>query len=215
MDARLAHHANLDVSGYDDNPHHPRIAELLISGMPVAKPPALLVDVATGTGFAAYAALRALGPERVLAVDISSAMIGQARRKAADLDPSGVITWRLGTAVPLDLADASADAVTCASAMHFLGAAAVREFRRVLRPGGQLAFSIPSGVDLRPSPELRREMPADLTLPQDEEQAARLATDAGFVDAHVVLTAPSTPERPRRSFLVYAKAPSERGPGGA
>lgn len=206
---------HLDVTGYDEDPHHPRIAQLLIDGLPPAEPPALLVDVATGTGAAAFAALRGLEPQRVLAVDISPSMIEQARRKAADLDPGGIITWQLGPAIPLDLPDAAADVLVCASAMHFLGVAALVEFRRVLRPGGQVAFSIPSGADLQPSPSLRELMPEGLELPHDAAAAARLATDAGFVEVRAVLTPPSAPDRPRRSFLVYAKAPSGRGSDGA
>lgn len=215
MDPAPAHHVDLDVSNYDDDPHHPRIAAALLAGLPATEPPALLVDVATGTGVVAFAALTALGPEQVLAVDIAPAMLQQARRKATDLDPGGVITWQLGTAVPLDLADGAADVVLCSSAMHFLGSPALREFRRVLRPGGTVAFSIPSGADLQVSPALRAEMPADLTLPQDGAAACELATAAGFVDAHALLTPPVAPQRPRRSFLVYAKAPSGGRPGGA
>lgn len=215
MDPTLARHVNLDVSHYDDDPHHPRIAAALLAGLLPTERPALVVDVATGTGVVAFAALTALRPEKVIAVDIAPAMLEQARRKAVDLDPAGVITWQLGTAVPLAVADGAADVVLCSSAMHFLGGPALREFRRVLRPGGTVAFSIPSGVDLQVSPALRAEMPADLTLPKDVAAACELATAAGFVDARAVLTPPVAPQRPRRSFLVYAKAPSGGRPGGA
>ena len=55
---------------YDDDPHHLVIARQLVAGLRPVPEPGLVVDVATGTGFAALAALEALAPRRVLAVDI-------------------------------------------------------------------------------------------------------------------------------------------------
>ncbi|MER6791339.1 class I SAM-dependent methyltransferase, partial [Amycolatopsis mediterranei] len=60
---------------YDADPFHGLVAEALVEPLPDA--PGLVLDVATGTGFAAYAALR-LKPARVLAVDLSPAMVARA-----------------------------------------------------------------------------------------------------------------------------------------
>ena len=128
---------------YDDDTFHARVAEALVGPLPSG--PELVVDVATGTGFAAYAALR-LKPARVLAVDLSMAMLARAEAKAAALDPDGRIEWRVGPAVPMPAEDHSADVVLCASSLHFLGAVAFTDWLRVLKPGGRLAFSVVSGA---------------------------------------------------------------------
>lgn len=194
------------ADAYDEDPHHGVIAELLVADLPRRSFP-LVVDVATGTGVAAFAALRALDPARVLAVDISPRMVEQARAKAAGQDPEGRIEWQVAPAVPLPQPDGSTDLVVCASALHFLGAAALRDWRRVLRPGGLAAFSIPMAAEFRPSPAFRNLLPADLTIPADPADAQRLALDAGFASAQVMTSPPAAPDQPRRAFLVRAEAP--------
>jgi ubiquinone/menaquinone biosynthesis C-methylase UbiE len=182
---------------YDDDPHHLVTARRLVAGLRPVPEPELVVDVATGTGFAALAALEALAPRRVLAIDISPRMIEKAAAKPAS---DGRVEWRVAPAAPLDLPDATADVVLCASALHLLGAGAPPEWRRVLRPGGQAAFSIPMAADFNPSPAFAATLPSDLTMPADEAGAERIARAAGFETVRVTTTAP-----PRRSFLVFAE----------
>jgi hypothetical protein len=79
----------------------------------------------------------------------------------------------------------------------------------VLRPGGQVAFSVPMAEDFHPSPGFRRMIGAHLTVPPDAEAAAGIALEAGFVGARAELTAPAASERPRRVFLVWADAPGD------
>ena len=185
---------------YDDDPHHLVIAQQLVAGLRPVPEPELVVDVATGTGFAALAALEALAPRRVLAVDVSPRMIEKA---AAKTPGDNRVEWRVAPAVPLDLPDGAADVVLCASALHLIGAAGLPEWRRVLRPGGQAAFSIPVAADFHPSPELAASLPTDLRVPADEAGAERFARAAGFGSVRVTTT-PS----PRRSFLVFADVPA-------
>jgi ubiquinone/menaquinone biosynthesis C-methylase UbiE len=180
---------------YDDDPHHLVIARELVSGLRRVPAPGLVVDVATGTGFAALAALETLAPRRVLGIDLSPRMI---ERAAAKTDR---VEWRVGPAVPLDLPDGAADVVLCASALHLIGAAAPPEWRRVLRPGGQVAFSIPVAADFHPSPAFAASLPIDLAVPADEAGAERIARAAGFESVRVTTT-----PAPRRSFLVFAEA---------
>jgi ubiquinone/menaquinone biosynthesis C-methylase UbiE len=185
------------ADSYDDDPHHLAIARRLVAGLRPVPNPELVIDVATGTGFAALAALEALTPRRVVGIDVSPRMI----EKAAVKD--GRIEWRVAPAVPLDLPDEAADVVLCASALHLIGATAPPEWRRVLRPGGQAAFSIPMAADFHPSPAFAASLPTDLTVPADEADAERIARAAGFESVRVTITPPS-----RRSFLVFADAPS-------
>ena len=179
---------------YDDDPHHLAIARQLVAGLRPGVEPDLVVDVATGTGFAAITALETLAPRRVLAIDNSPRMIEKAAAK------TGRIEWRVAPAVPLDLPDGAADVVLCASALHLIGASALLEWRRVLRPGGHVAFSIPVAADFHPSPEFAASLPTDLAVPADEAGAERIARAAGFESVRVTTTAP-----PRRSFLVFAE----------
>jgi ubiquinone/menaquinone biosynthesis C-methylase UbiE len=191
---------------YDDDLHHVEIAEALVRGLRPTSPPALVVDVATGTGFAAFAALRLLAAQRVVGVDISRGMLDRARVKAPHEDPDGRIEWRHAPAMPLDLATGSADVVLCASALHLVGRDALREWLRVLRPGGQVAFSVPMAEDFHPSPEFRRMVESHLTVPRDASEAAGIAREAGFAEARAEILLPAS-ERPRRVFIVRAQAP--------
>ncbi|OXM66884.1 class I SAM-dependent methyltransferase [Amycolatopsis vastitatis] len=187
---------------YDDDTFHAAVADELIAPLP--SEPGVVLDVATGTGFAAYAALR-LKPVRVLAVDLSTAMLAKARAKAPSLDPSGVITWQAGPAVPMPADDGSADVVLCASSLHFLGAVAFADWLRVLKPGGRLAFSVVSGARFRPSGPFADFVPGDLPFPLDEAGAAALAKD--FVDVSAKTFTVDDGERVRSVFVVHATAP--------
>ena len=66
----------------------------------------------------------------------------QALRLARSKPGAARVGWRLGLAGALDLPDDEADAVVISLVLHHLGPAgkrrALREIRRVLRPGGQL-----------------------------------------------------------------------------
>jgi ubiquinone/menaquinone biosynthesis C-methylase UbiE len=183
------------------------VAEALVDGLTTK--PSVLLDVACGTGAASFAALR-LGPERIVATDISPAMITVATEKAAELDPESRIAWHAGPAVPMPVEDGSADAVVCASALHFLGMTALADWRRVLRPGGEIAFSIsrrPSAAAASgPSDHFAEVMANDFERPADEAEAAALATSAGFEDASARLFSADV-GRPRAVFVVHARQP--------
>ncbi|WP_253774639.1 class I SAM-dependent methyltransferase [Goodfellowiella coeruleoviolacea] len=195
---------------YDDDLFHHGVAQALVAGLPQDPPAGTVLDVATGTGAAAFAALRHLRPQRVVGVDLSGRMIDRALAQAATLDPGQRIQWRVGPAVPAPVGRASVDVVLCASSLHFLGLAAVRDWLRVLRPGGRAAFTLPPAATFRPSGVFADLVAADLTIPADEQQAAAVATEAGFVDA-VARRLDVAGERPKSVFLVYATAPPAGG----
>jgi ubiquinone/menaquinone biosynthesis C-methylase UbiE len=190
------------ADGYDADPHHPLIAQRLVAGLTTG--PRLLVDVATGTGEAAFAAVQTLAAERVVAIDVSGGMLRIARAKAADRDPDGRIEWRQAPAVPLDLPDGAANALVCASALHLLGPEAPVEWARVLRPGGEVAFSLPVAADFTQSPDFAAMVGRAVAPPADQDGAAAVATAAGFTSARVEVTEPVSDDRPRRAFLVWA-----------
>ena len=96
-----------------------------------------MLDVATGTGWAALAAAQHVGPTgRVLGVDLAPELLERARQKVAAAGLTHV-EFRAGDAERLDLGDQHFDVVLCASALFFVPdmLAALREWHRVLKPG--------------------------------------------------------------------------------
>ncbi|MFC4561769.1 class I SAM-dependent methyltransferase [Nocardiopsis mangrovi] len=185
---------------------HRRVADRLVGGIADSAAPGTVLDAATGTGDAAFAVLRRFRPERIVAVDLSPRMVERAAGAAAEHDPGGRIDWRTAPAVPAPVGDGTADLVVCASSLHFLGAEALRDWRRVLRPGGRLAFSLPARATFDPAPAFAALVRADIPLPDDDVQAAAIATGAGFTAARADrLDVPG--ERARAVFLVHAAAP--------
>jgi demethylmenaquinone methyltransferase / 2-methoxy-6-polyprenyl-1,4-benzoquinol methylase len=109
----------------------------------------VVVDVCTGTGDLAMAAVRATpGAARVVGIDFSAAMlrVGRDKLREARLDPRVALVRGDATSIPI--ADASVDAVTIAFGIRNVNdvAAACREMARVLRRGGRVAileFAVP------------------------------------------------------------------------
>ncbi|WP_414935818.1 DUF2203 family protein [Amycolatopsis sp. cmx-11-51] len=190
---------------YDEDAFHGLVADALVDGLGRTAPERVL-DVATGTGVAAFAALR-LKPGEVLAIDISPGMIAQAETKAATRDPGRLITWQVASAVPSPVEDEGADVVLCASSLHFLGAAALRDWLRALRPGGRVGFSLPLASAFRPSEAFAAIVPTDLKLPETEYDAAGLAAEAGFTEVTVKRLEVESEDRIRSVFVVHATKP--------
>jgi len=132
-----------------------------------------IADIACGTGVLTTRIERELHPEAIYGVDMSEGMLDKARAK------SDGVTWMRGPAEQLPFEDQSLDAVVTTTAFHFFNqAAALREFHRVLTPGGMLAVT---AIASRGS---RFQMPAgNLWKPQHNATATEfraLFEDAGF-----------------------------------
>lgn len=102
-----------------------------------AAPSERILDVATGTGFAARR-LAARGAD-VLGVDFAAEAIDAAR----ELDRAGDIDFRVADAEALPFPDAHFDGVLSTFGVMFCGdpQRAARELGRVCRPGGRLALA--------------------------------------------------------------------------
>jgi SAM-dependent methyltransferase len=134
-------------------------------------PPAQVLDVGTGTGFAALAA--AASGHAVTGIDLAQPMLDVARAEAKGrgLD----VCFRLKDAVDPQLPPASWDAIVC---RHFLWTLrepelALRNWLSLLRPGGRVvaidgfwfaptvgAEEVPSLFDQYYTPETRAALPA-------------------------------------------------------
>jgi len=120
----------------------PAQAKLLACAAPA--PGERVLDVACGTGLVAFAAAQAVGPAgAVLGVDLSGAMVESARRRARGRGLENTRFARMD-AESLDLRDGSFDVALCALGLMYVPdpAQALREMRRVLRPGGRLVVAV-------------------------------------------------------------------------
>ena len=114
-------------------------------------PGATVADIGAGTGYFAIPLAQAIGPEgKVFAIDLQPEMLDLLRKKIEGHGSPRNISLLQGTAESTTLPPASCDLVFIANVWHELPdhAAALREFRRVLRPDGALAI-----VDWRPDTE--------------------------------------------------------------
>jgi ubiquinone/menaquinone biosynthesis C-methylase UbiE len=101
-----------------------------------------VLDVATGTGIAAEAAIAVVGAGgHVTATDNSQAMVDRARQRLAGSPNASVV---VDDGQSLSFADGSFDAVVCSFGLMFFPdpARGLSEFHRVLRPGGRAAVSV-------------------------------------------------------------------------
>jgi len=186
----------------------------------------VVVDVACGTGDLTLAMAHGLWPNpgdwppakgQVIGIDFTFEMLPLARDKAnrlreGDLDGRTLATgdyvyWLNGDAQSIPLPDASADVVSIAFGIRNVQdpAAAIREFRRILRPGGCLIileFSLPTNAVLRGMYNFyfRQVLPRTATLISGDrtgaykylpesvntfigrEQMMTMMRDAGFAD---------------------------------
>jgi ubiquinone/menaquinone biosynthesis C-methylase UbiE len=161
-------------------------------------PGAQVLDIATGTGWVALAAAERVGPTgRVLGVDQSPEMLARAQKKVTAAGLSN-IEFRAGDAARLDLKDEWVDVVLCASALWLLPdmLAALKEWHRVLKPGGQVAFSGQGSTLLQPLLDLwdARVRHYGVSVPPPSqnqrllaatETCRRLLHEAGFVQTEV------------------------------
>ena len=178
------------------------------------RPGDTLLDVGTGDGLIAFGALERLGPSgRVIFSDISQDLLDHCRKAA---DAEGLLArcaFVLAAADRLTgVADASVDAVTTRSVLIYVKdkAAALREFYRVLKPGGRVSLFEPinvlmsaadpdrfSGYDVTPVRALAAKVQAlyesiqpsgvDPMIDFDDRDLVRHTRNAGFPDIDLEL----------------------------
>src|SRR5262249_21355285 len=151
-----------------------------------------VLDIATGTGLSAEAALAAVGPTgHVTASDVPPAMADRARERLGNV-PNASVSVEDGQA--LSFADGSFDAVLCNLGLMFFPdpVRGLSEFRRVLRPGAHAAVSVNTMVErsynhqinaiiARHMPSLTKAVTRTFAL-GDASRLRSLFNEAGFVD---------------------------------
>ena len=134
----------------------------------------LVADIACGTGILARRIADELLPEEVYGIDMSDGMLAQARRRSSS------VSWKKGPAEQLPFDDDFLDAVVTTSAFHFFDQpAALREFHRVLAPGGLVAVATISPRQVLPVQIFGASRWAPSHNPTPAEVRA-LFEDAGF-----------------------------------
>ncbi len=169
-----------------------------------------VLDAACGTGDLAVAGLQA-GASHVTGLDFSPAMLRRARRKSGSY--AAELEWIEGDMLRLPFADATFDAATVGFGVRNVTELdrALRELRRVLRPGGRLAileitqprgalkpfFSlwfdriVPALGKILPGGAAYTYLPASVRRFPSAERLAGLLRDVGFVDVRFRLLAGS------------------------
>ena len=193
-----------------------------------------VLDVGCGEGMIAFGALER-GAGEVVFSDVSSDLLDFCRSAACELGVSD--RCRFVQAAADDLAgidDASIDLVTTRSVLIYVARKreALREFARVLKPGGRISLFEPInrfamrdaetwwGYDLsavsREAAKLRavfdvlQPVDSDPMLDFDERDLIRLAEEAGFFPIHLVLEVDVKPSEPRSwdAFINMAGNPN-------
>jgi ubiquinone/menaquinone biosynthesis C-methylase UbiE len=185
----------------------------------VGRPGQRVLDIGTGTGLAAEAALAAVGPSgHVTAADLSPDMIERARER---LGGAPNVTIRVEDGQALTFPDNCFDSVICSSALMLFPdpGRGLAEFYRVLRPGGHAAVSVntvPEGaytfrvfaIIARYEPALRPMVSRMFAL-GTEGRLGPLFTQTGFQDVSI---ATRSHRFPMPSFDAYFEQ-FERGWG--
>jgi ubiquinone/menaquinone biosynthesis C-methylase UbiE len=111
-----------------------------------AGPRARVLDIGCGTGRLAERLTTADGVRSIVGCDFSAGMLANAAERLAAPRAAGVASLVRGDATRLPFADGAFDAAVSTEAFHWFPDqdAALRELRRVLRPGGRLLLALVS-----------------------------------------------------------------------
>jgi ubiquinone/menaquinone biosynthesis C-methylase UbiE len=110
------------------------------------KPGQRLLEIAAGPGDTGFLAASRLGNGRLVSTDIAPAMVEAARKRGAELGIDNA-DYRVIDAQQMDFDDASFDGAICRWGYMLMPdpATALKETKRVLKPGGRLALAVFTG----------------------------------------------------------------------
>ncbi|MGH8999189.1 MAG: class I SAM-dependent methyltransferase [Acidimicrobiia bacterium] len=116
------------------------------------QPGQTILELAAGPGETGFLAATRVGPQgRLISTDVGPGMVEAARRGVAARG-LGNVECRLMDAQEIDLPDSSVDGVLCRFGLMLMPdpARAVEGARRILRPGGRLAYAVWGTPDRNP-----------------------------------------------------------------
>ena len=158
-----------------------------------------VLDVGCGTGFATEGLL-----ERVEEVHGLDQSVHQMRRAFAKFGTRGRVRFHRGDAERLPFADDAFDVVWSSGSIEYWPnpVAALREFRRVARPGGQVLVVGPNN----PRSSVMKRLADAIMLFYDEDEADRMFDEAGFEEFRHVTMGPSY--SPEIAITTVAEVPA-------
>jgi len=129
----------------------------------------VLVDVGAGDGLIAFGAFERVGPSlKAVLIDVSAPLLKRAEDRAVELGLRDHCAFLQTSAEQLDgVPDASANVLTARAVLVYVAdkAAAVRQFHRVLKPGGRVSIGEPifryEALQLAALTDFLRSRPAD------------------------------------------------------
>ncbi|WP_293032434.1 methyltransferase domain-containing protein [Natronococcus sp.] len=163
------------------------------------EPEATVLDVGCGTGFATEGLLEHV--EEVYAVDQSEHQLEQAYAKFGKRAPP--VHFHRGDAERLPFATDTFDVVWSSGSIEYWPnpILALREFRRVLKPGGQVLVVGPN----YPENPIAQRLADAMMLFYDEYEADRMFKAAGFEDVRHAFMGPEY--EPEVAITTVARAP--------
>lgn len=159
-----------------------------------------VLEIAAGPGDTGFLAATRLGKGRLVSTDLAPGMVDAARKRGAELGIQNV-DYRVLDAQAMDLQDASFDGIICRWGFMLMPdpAAALRECKRVLVPGGRLVFAVFTAPDENPFASIPARVlteagylprptsgwqPGILAL-GDRSRLQSLLDDVGFASTHI------------------------------
>ncbi len=155
-------------------------------GMLDIQPGDRILDVGCGTGFATEGLLAHENVEEVWALDQSPHQLGKAYAK---FGRTGPVHFHMGDAERLPFATDSFDIIWSSGSIEYWPnpVRALREFRRVVKPGGQILVVGPN----YPKTTVMQKIADAIMLFYDEEEADEMFHAAGLEDIRHRLMGPS------------------------
>jgi demethylmenaquinone methyltransferase/2-methoxy-6-polyprenyl-1,4-benzoquinol methylase len=169
-------------------------------GLLAIQPEDRVLDVGCGTGFATEALVER--SDHVHGIDQSVHQLEKAWAKLGKHDP---IVFARGDAERLPYADDSFDVIWSSGSIEYWPnpVDALREFRRICTPGGQVLVVGPNN----PKTSLMQRVADAIMLFYDETEADRMFAEAGFTDVDHTLMGPSY--NPEIAIVTVATVPDD------